>query len=99
MRVAKHDHEPRDQPARHDANFLDETLLDPVEQLIRLLKQAAGRHCTLSSAMPAQISLLLFNRFLKHGWQPTISAPHRSSSSCRVAQCSPSTGRRHEVDL
>src|SRR5450759_4938518 len=99
MRMPKHDHQPRDQPTRHDANFLDETLLDPEEQLIRLLKQAAGRHCTLPPAMPAQISLLLFNRLLKHGWQSTISAPHCSSSSCRVAQCSPSTGRRYEVDL
>jgi hypothetical protein len=35
----------------------------------------------LSPAMPAQVTLLLFNRFLKHGLQPTISAPHSSSDS------------------
>src|SRR5258708_9676620 len=80
-------------------NFLDEALLDPEEQFIGLLKQASWCHHALSPAMPSQVARLLVGRLLKHGLQPTISAPHRSSRSCRIAQCSPTAGRRNEMDL
>ena len=49
--------------------------------------------------MPTQVPLLLFDRLLKHGLQSTISAPHRSSCSCRIAQRPPSAGGRDEMDL
>src|SRR3979490_744051 len=99
MGVAKYDHQPGDQPARHDANLLDNALLNPEEELIRFLKQAPRSHRALSPAVPPQVTLLLFSRLLQHGLQPTISAPHRSSSPCRVAQRSPSAGSGHKVDL
>src|SRR4030088_3344494 len=97
--MTQHDHQPRDQPTRHDLNFLDEALFHPEEQFIGLLKQASWGHHPLSPAMPAQVARLLFGRLLKHGLQPTISAPHRSSRSCRIAKCSPPAGRRDEMDL
>src|SRR5258708_37676927 len=99
MCVSQDHHQPGDQPSRNDANLLQEACLDPEKKVIRLLERAGRRHLALSSPMPAQVTLLLFNRFLKHRLQPTISAPPRSSASCRITQCSPSPGRRHEVDL
>src|ERR1700682_674455 len=99
MSMPQHDHQSRDQPARQDANFLDEALLDPEQQFIGLLEQASWRHHALSPAMPPQVACLLFGRLLKHGLQPTISARNRRSSSCRIAQCPPPAGRRYEVNL
>src|SRR5882672_9705856 len=97
--MAQHDHQPCDQPSGNNANFLNETLFDPEEELIRLLEEAARRHHALSPAMPAQVTRLFVDRLLEHGQKPTISAAYRSSNSCRVTQCSPSSSRRHELDL
>jgi hypothetical protein len=66
MCVSQHDHQPGDQPARNDLNLLYEALLDPEEKLIRFLEQTARRHLALPPPMPAQVTLLFFNRFLKH---------------------------------
>src|SRR6202140_5897508 len=99
MCVSQHDHQSSNQPAGNYADFPEEAFLDPEQKLIRLLEQAARRHLALPPPMPAQVTLLLFDRFLKHRLQPTISAARRSSDSCRVTQCSPSTRRGHEVDL
>src|ERR1700692_954367 len=99
MRVSQHDHQSSNQPAGNEANFLDEAFLDPEQKLIRLLEQAARRHLALSPPMPAQVTLLLFDRFLKHRLHPTISAATRISDSCRITQCPPPAGRGHKVAL
>src|SRR5258708_23513896 len=79
--------------------FLDEAPLEPEEQFIGLWKQAWWCHKALSAELPSMVARRLVGRLLKHGLQPTISAPHRGSHSCRIAQCSPTAGRRNEMDL
>src|SRR5438445_786763 len=99
MRVTKDRHQSRYQPAGNDADLLHETLFDPVEQLIRLLQQASRCHRTPTPSMPALISLLLLDRLLKHGPQPTISATCRDAGPCRITQRSPSTRGRDQGHL
>src|SRR5439155_26465872 len=84
---------------RNDADLLNMALLDPVEELIRFLQQSSRRHRAFGPAMPTPISLLLLDRLLKHGPQPTISVTHRRSWTCGIAKGAPSIGLRNEVYL
>jgi len=81
MCMTKDSGKSRNQPARDDANLLHETLFDPKQQLIGLLQQAPRSHSALAPTMPALEELLLLNRLLKHGLQPTISVPYAISIS------------------
>src|SRR5258708_15030981 len=49
--------------------------------------------------MPALVELLLLNRVLKHGLQPTISVPYAIPISCGITQCPPASGSRKQVNL
>jgi len=52
VRLSKNHHQPRHEPARDYANLLDQTFLDPEEQLIRFLQHSTRRHSETSPAMP-----------------------------------------------
>src|SRR5579864_2283939 len=100
--MSQDEHQSRDQPSRHDLDALNVTLLDPVEKLVRLLKQASRRHRALGAAVPSPISLLLLDCLLKHGPKPTISASRRGSGSSRphrIAESSPASRRGNKVHL
>src|SRR5215472_4247988 len=97
MRVAKHGHQPRYQPARDDLDLLDEAFFDPEQQLIRLLQEPAWSHRATALAVPSTVTLLLVDRLLKHGLQPTISATHRRSG--RITKSSPAASGGDQVDL
>src|SRR5258708_33747461 len=49
--------------------------------------------------MPALVDLLLLNRVLKHGLQPTISVPYAVPISWGITQCPPASGSRQQVNL
>jgi hypothetical protein len=78
MRLSKDHREPRHEPSGHNPNLLHHAFLDPEQELVRLLQHATRRHCATSPAMPMQVTFLLFDRLLKHGLQPTISAGYES---------------------
>jgi len=52
VRLSKNHHQPRHEPARDYANLLDQTFLNPKEQLIRLLQHPTRGHRATSPAMP-----------------------------------------------
>jgi hypothetical protein len=67
MRLTKHHHQARHQPARDEPDLLHEALFDPEEKLIALLKHSPWRHHAAPPPMPVEIALLLFDGLLKHG--------------------------------
>src|ERR1700693_3232393 len=57
VRLPKHDHEPRNEPAWHDADLLDQTFLNPEKELIRLLQHSTWRHRAAPPAIPTQVAI------------------------------------------
>src|ERR1700694_2105855 len=99
MRLPQHDHQARDEPARNQANLLDQAFFDPEKQLVRFLQHAPGRHSATSPAVPTQSTFLIFDGLLQHDSQPTISAGYRGSGGRWTSQSAPSPSGSNQVHL